>query len=466
MTPPDGAEPPRIDLPHPFELGVATSAYQIEGAWDEGGKGPSIWDVFSQTPGKVVHDIPGDRGVDHYHRMPSDVALLASLGVDSYRFSLSWSRLLPEGTGQVNRVGVDFYLRLFDALADAGISANVTLYHWDLPQALEDRGGWLNRDVQHWFGEYAAVAYDLFGDRAARWATLNEPIANWAGYGMGVFAPGKTGALSGRTAMHHALLAHGQAVSAFRASGAQGEIGIVVDVWKRSAVDPTPENLQRVRDQDADAHEAFLNPLFKGGYSDHQVERWREDGSMPQVRDGDEALAAAPIDFFGLNIYNRVLVDAEPGDEARTGFVGGNFLDSGKFYDPEVAYEVLGLLHQEYRVPVPIYVTENGIANCSETLDAGRVHDRDRIEYVRGFLHAIARAAADGVDVRGYYLWSFLDNYEWSLGYSERYGIVHVDFGSFERTPKDSAYWFRDVIAERSLWVDAPGVAGRPGRST
>ena len=443
------------DLPHGFELGVATSAYQIEGAWNEDGRGASIWDTFSQTPGRVFDDVPGDRGAEHYHRMPEDIRLLQDLGVDSYRFSLSWSRILPDGKGPINQAGVDFYFRLLDRLHEAGITPVATLYHWDLPQALEDLGGWRNRDVQHWFADYATLAFARFGSSVSRWATLNEPIANWVGYGLGIFAPGITDPAGGRNAMHNALLAHGQAVRAFRASDATGDIGVVVDVWKRSTTDPTPENLRLVREGDADSFESFLNPLFRGGYSPFQLERWGAEGVLPDNRDGDQALIEAPLDFFGLNIYNRVMVDGAPTRPAGSdGFVGGNFLDDGQYYDPTVAYDVLLMLRDEYDIAVPIYITENGVSNCNEDVIDGRIHDHDRIDYLRGFLTSIARAAAEGVDVRGYALWSLVDNYEWSAGYSSRFGLYHLDLETFDRIPKDSALWYRDVIRARSLLED------------
>lgn len=446
-----GSDP--LALPRGFDFGVATSAYQIEGAWDVDGRGPSVWDTFSQTPGMVLGDVPGDNGVRHYERMESDVELLRWLGVDSYRFSLSWSRILPDGVGTLNQRGVDFYRRLLDRLEDAGISPSITLYHWDLPQGLEDRGGWRSRDVQFWFAEYAQRAFEQFGRYTPRWATLNEPIANWVGYGLGIFAPGYRDELGGRAAMHNALLAHGQAVRAFRAAGAPGEIGIVVDVWPRSAAQSTPELLRQVQEENADSYEAFLNPLFRGDYSTFQRERWASQSTLPEIGPDDFALITEPIDFFGLNVYNRVYVDGAPtkGDDDSTDFVGGNFLDNGHFYDASVAYEVLMMLKNDYGLSVPIYVTENGSANCNEDVVSGRIHDGDRIAYVRSFLEEISRAVADGVDVRGYSLWSFLDNYEWSSAYSQRYGIIHVDLDSFERIPKDSAYWYREIIRARSL---------------
>ncbi|MFJ9173756.1 GH1 family beta-glucosidase [Streptomyces sp. NPDC102360] len=453
-------------LPDGFSFGVATSAYQIEGAWNLDGKGPSIWDTFTHAPGNVLGDIPGDNGADHYHRLDEDIALLHRLGVDSYRFSLAWSRIFPDGTCEVNQKGVDFYHRLLDGLLAHGIRPNCTLYHWDLPQALEDRGGWLNRDVQHWFSEYAAYAFEVFGDRIDQWSTLNEPISNWAGYGMGIFAPGIKDARAGRTAMHHALLAHGQAVTAFRElAPAQAEIGIVVDVWKRTPAHDTVEETELAVSEEEDSFGAFLNPLFRGGYTARQLERWDRAGALPGIREGDLELISRPLDYFGLNIYNRLTVDLSQAPEDDTcetvdagdpgDFGGGNYLNSQRRYDPSVVHEVLTMLSKDYGISIPIYVTENGLANCNEQVtDEGRVHDAERIDYASGFLTWIARAIEDGIDVRGYYLWSLLDNYEWNRAYTDRYGIVHVDLDTYRRIPKDSSYWYRKAIRHRSPQVE------------
>ncbi|GAB3008635.1 GH1 family beta-glucosidase [Streptomyces pseudoechinosporeus] len=446
----------RIVFPRDFVFGTATSAFQIEGAWDEDGKGPSIWDTFGHTPGKVHLDIPGDVTVDHYHRFREDVALMRDLGVDSYRFSLSWPRLLPEGTGAVNRAGIDFYHRLLDELDAAGISPNVTLYHWDLPQALEDRGGWANRDVAQWFRDYAALAFEEFGDRVPRWATLNEPIAIWVGYGMGMFAPGHEDARLGKQAMHNALLAHGEAVRAFRKLGTPGsEIGIVVDIWKQHPATDDPADAAFAARNEDDSFRFFLDPLLKKGYSERNVERLTREGTMPEVRDGDLELIASPVDFLGLNVYSRVVASAK--DEGakwwevnRETHPGGNFLDNGMEFYPKAVYDAINLVHDEYGWTGPVYITENGTVDAE---GADPFDDQERIRYARGFLEWTARAIDEGADVRGYYLWSLLDNYEWSAGFSKRFGIVHVDPDTLERKPKASFEWYRDVIARRELDV-------------
>ncbi|RSM43172.1 beta-glucosidase [Amycolatopsis balhimycina DSM 5908] len=442
-----------MTFPPDFVFGTATSAFQIEGAWNTDGKGPSIWDTFGHTPGKVHRDIPGDVAADHYHRYREDIALLRQLGCGSYRFSMSWPRILPEGTGRVNRAALDFYRRLVDELLDAGISPLVTLYHWDLPQALEDRGGWGNRDIALWFRDYAALVFEEFAGLVPRWATLNEPISMWVGYGMGTFAPGHADPRLGKQAMHNALLAHGEAVRAFREQGDPGaEIGIVVDVWQRHPATGDPAD-QALADRDEDdSFRFFFNPLLNGTYGERIVERLTREGTLPDIRDGDLGLIASPVDFLGVNVYSRVVVSAENYNpiwwESDGGGPGGNFLDNGLEYYPKAAYDAIRLVRDDYGWQGPMYITENGTPDAD---GADPIEDHERIRYVRGFLEWIERAVEEGADVRGYYLWSLLDNYEWNAGFSKRYGIVHVDPDTLERTPKASFDWYRDVIARRGV---------------
>jgi beta-glucosidase len=439
-----------MTFPPGFVFGTATSAFQIEGAWNEDGKSPSIWDTFGHTPGKVYRDIPGDVAVDHYHRYREDIALLRELGVGSYRFSMSWPRLLPEGTGRVNRAGLDFYRRLVDELLESGISPLATLYHWDLPQALEDRGGWANRDIALWFRDYAALVFEEFAGLVPRWATFNEPISMWVGYGMGTFAPGHADPRLGKQAMHNALLAHGEAVRALREQDAPGaEIGIVVDIWKRHpATDDPADQALADRDED-DSFRFFFNALLKGAYGERIVERLTREGTMPDVRDGDLELIASPVDFLGINVYSRVVVSAENFNpiwwESDGSRLGGNFLDNGLEFYPKAAYDAIRLVRDDYGWQGPVYITENG------TADADPIDDQERIRYVRGFLEWIERAVREGANVHGYYLWSLLDNYEWNAGFSKRYGIVHADPDTLERTPKASFAWYRDVISRRGV---------------
>ncbi|PZF83660.1 beta-glucosidase [Jiangella anatolica] len=445
-----------MTFPGGFQFGVATSAFQIEGAWDADGKGPSIWDTFGHTPGKVHDDIPGDVACDHYHRFREDVALLKDLGVDSYRFSLSWPRIMPDGTGAVNRKGLDFYKALVDELLEAGIAPNVTLYHWDLPQALEDRGGWPNRDVAGWFADYAALVFDEFRGLVPRWSTLNEPIALWVGYGMGTFAPGRTDERAGRQAMHNALLAHGRGVEAFRASGdPDAEIGVVIDIWKRHPARPTVADHDAVERGEDETFRFFLDPLLLGGYRDRLVRRLTERGVMPETRPEDFELITTPVDYLGLNVYSRVVTSAEDDDPrwwvAGDGHPGGNFLDNGMEFYPKSVYDAINMVTGEYGFDRPIYVTENGVSDTLGDDVAHPIDDVERIRYVAGFLSWIAKAIEEGADVRGYYLWSLLDNYEWSAGFGQRFGLYHVDTRTLVRTPKRSAHWYRDVIAARGF---------------
>lgn len=449
-----------LNLPRSFEFGAATSAFQIEGAWDADGKGPSIWDTFGHTPGKVHDDIPGDVACDHYHRYPEDIELMKWLGLDSYRFSLSWSRILPDGVGKVNQKGLDFYRKLTDSLLEAGITPNATLYHWDLPQALEDRGGWPNRDVAEWFAEYAAVTFDALGDRIGRWATVNEPISTWVGYALGAFAPGLRDERAGRQAMHNQMLGHGKAVQAFRAAGSPGEIGVVLDIWKRQPATDSPEDLALAAEGEDDGFRFFLDTLRGGGYSDRLRERLEAQGTFPEIHESDQEIIETPIDYLGLNVYARVVVNSKKQDS--NGWAesdppsGGNFLDDGSEFYPRAVYEALQMVRDDYGWNGPIYITENGLPDGPAEPGADPLHDQERIRYVGGFLEWIDRAVAEGSDVRGYYLWSLMDNYEWGTGFSKKYGIAHVDPDTLVRTPKDSAHWYRDVIATHHA---APGGA-------
>jgi beta-glucosidase len=443
-----------VNVPEGFLLGVATSAYQVEGAANAGGRSPSIWDTFSHTPGKVRDDVPGDRGAEQYARLEEDLNILSDLGVGSYRFSISWSRLIPDGTGRPNPDGVEYYDRLIDGLIERGIAPNVTLYHWDLPQVLEDRGGWTNRAVVDWFAEYSRTAFDLFGDRVPLWCTINEPIALWVGYGLGVFAPGIADAQKGKQAMHHAMVAHGRAVQEFRSSAATGNIGIVVDVWKRHLVADTTENKRIAERDEDDSFRFFYDELFAGGLSRRLVERLRSEGTMPEILPGDYETAAEPMDYLGINVYSRVLVDSENYSqnwwEGNDTHPGGNYLSNGTELYAFALRDAVEIARSEYGFQGDIYITENGTSADAEPID-GQVDDAERVQYVSAFLQEAIRAHDDGLGVKGYYLWSLLDNYEWSAAYSMRYGIVRVDPTTFDRTYKSSAYWYREVNRRRRL---------------
>lgn len=431
-----------------FLFGVATSAAQIEGEAQEDGRGLSIWGVFSRIPGKIADNKTPEIACDHYHLFKDDVKLMRELGVNSYRFSISWSRVLPEGTGQINQKGLDFYKRLVDELNKNDIVPNATLYHWDLPYELECRGGFLNRDVVEWFGEYAELMFRELGDCVPLWATVNEPIATYVGYAKGGFAPGRKLERFGRTANHNILLAHARGVEAFRSINPKNaKIGIVVDIWHQHPANPeNPADIQAAEDGNERTYRSYLDPIFKGEYSRYLLDCMEKEGSMPDIRPGDMKRISAPIDFFGLNCYNRVVTSADDTKPETVEQTGGNFLDNGTEFYPKAVYDAIKMMHERYGIKIPIYITENGTYNCNEEIVDGKIHDADRIKYVEGFLKWIEKAIDEGYDVRSYYLWSLMDNFEWSAGNSFRFGITHTDFNTQKRIWKDSAYWYSDFI--------------------
>ncbi|MDP9849585.1 GH1 family beta-glucosidase [Streptosporangium lutulentum] len=430
-----------------FLWGTATASYQIEGAVAEDGRGVSIWDTFTREPGRVRDGDTGDVACDHYHRWPEDLALMSDLGVNSYRFSIAWPRIQPDGRGEANPAGLDFYDRLTDALCEKGIAAAATLFHWDLPQALEDEGGWLNRDTSYRFAEYAAVVADRLADRIPMWITLNEPFIHMVyGYALGSHAPGRTLVLDALPAAHHQLLGHGLAVRELRARGA-GKVLITnncTPVWPASA---DPADLAAADAYDTLHNRLFNDPVLLGKYPDLSA----YGVSLDCVRNGDLDLIGAPLDGLGVNYYNPTRI-AAPTDE------GLPFSDAGVTGYPVTAFgwpvvpdglrELLTGLKARYGDALPpVYITENG---CSQPDDAGpgeTVDDQARIAYLDGHITAVEQAAAEGVDVRGYYVWSLLDNFEWAEGYSQRFGLVHVDFATGTRTPKASYHWLGQRIA-------------------
>ncbi|MFE0463708.1 GH1 family beta-glucosidase [Kitasatospora sp. NPDC058965] len=446
-------------FPPGFLWGAATAAYQIEGAAGQGGRTPSIWDTFSRTPGKVRNGDTGDIAADHYHRYREDVALMASLGLGAYRFSFAWPRILPGGTGPVNPAGLDFYDRLVDELLGAGIAPVATLYHWDLPQELEDRGGWTHRDTAHRFAEYAALVADRFGDRIGTWTTLNEPWCSaFLGYGNGVHAPGRTDPAQALRAHHHLLLAHGLGTAALRdrlPAGAQ--VSLTLNLAAVRPLTRDAGDLDAARRIDGLANRIFLDPVFHGRYPQDVLADTAAVTDWSFVRDGDLAEIARPIDSLGINYYSPTVVAADP--EAAGGLPSPFPADRGIRFvladgprtamdwpvDPDGLYELLVRLRDE--LPgLPLLVTENGAAYDDYSDPSGAVHDPERVAYLRGHLGAVRRAIGAGAPVRGYFLWSLLDNFEWAYGYSKRFGIVHVDFASQRRTPKDSARWYAELI--------------------
>lgn len=438
-------------FPDGFLWGAATAAYQIEGAWNEDGKGPSIWDTFSHTPGRIQGGDTGDVACDHYHRYGEDVALLVDLGLGSYRFSTAWARVLPEGIGQANPRGLDFYDRLVDALCARGIRPFVTLYHWDLPQALEDRGGWGSRDTAAAFGAYATLMGERLGDRVKDWITLNEPFAvTLMGYILGMHAPGVQDPALAFQASHHLNLAHGDAVRALRAAVPGARVGVTHVSFPIYPATQREADVAAARRFDGFANRWFWDPPLRGAYPADMLEHL---GALaPKIDPGDLDRASPPIDFFGHNSYTRAVVKDDP-DAPVTGVTplppAGPQTEMGWEIYPAHLYDSLTRIAREYGDP-EIYITENGAAFADELHD-GVVEDPERVAYLRTHLAAAHRAIEDGVKLRGYFCWSLLDNFEWSFGYSKRFGLVYVDFDTQRRVVKASGRFFRDVAQRNAL---------------
>ncbi|MFD7406347.1 GH1 family beta-glucosidase [Streptomyces sp. NPDC059866] len=451
------------EFPHGFLFGAATASYQIEGAYDEDGRGPSIWDTFCREPGRVADGATGDVACDHYHRYREDIALLRELGVDSYRFSIAWPRIQPDGSGPVNTAGLDFYDRLVDELLASGISPAATLYHWDLPQALEDRGGWRVRETAERFAEYAGLVAARLGDRVDRWITLNEPFCSaFVGYAAGAHAPGAREGRGALAAAHHLLVGHGLAVRELRAAGVR-EVGITLNPDRLLPATDSPADLAAVRRVETLHNDVWFEPLFAGRYPEHEAETWSEllpSGDGSYRREGDLDLIGAPLDFVGINYYRPITVaDApyrDPDPATRTAVdvrAEESWRDDVRHTTmgwpvvPHTFTDLLVDLTERYPALPPILITENGSAEADTTDADGRVRDTDRIDYLHGHLDALAAALRAGVDVRGYYVWSLLDNFEWARGYGQRFGIVRVDYATQARTPKDSYHWYQRLIA-------------------
>jgi len=444
-------------FPGDFVWGVATSAYQIEGAAHEDGRGDSIWDEFCRRPGAIRDGSNGDRACDHYHRLDEDVALIASLHVHAYRFSIAWPRVQPLGEGAWNEKGFAFYDRLVDALLARGIAPYLTLYHWDLPQALQDKGGWVSRDTALRFAEYAAEVGRRLGDRAASIATHNEPwVVAVLGHEAGIFAPGLRSQKAAMQVAHHLLLSHGIALDALRSQRCRAPLGIVLNQSPIHAATDSPEDMARARLDDGLTIRWYMDALLRGQYPEDVLSFLGEDA--PCVHEGDMDVIRRPLDFLGINYYTRNV----SGTGAPLGPVpsGREVTDMGWEVFPAGLTELLERLHADYRLP-PIYITENGAAYVDRLVD-GRVADADRIRYLRSHIAAMADAMKRGVDVRGYFVWSLIDNFEWADGYSKRFGIVHVDYETGRRTPKDSAIWYRGLAGEH-IGLHAPKVADAGG---
>ena len=432
---------PAFVFPDDFVWGVATSAFQIEGAAASDGKGPSIWDSFCRQPGVIADQSNGDIACDHYQRWSTDLDLIASLGVDAYRFSVSWPRVRPTGSGAWNEQGLAFYERLVDGLLSRGIKPFLTLNHWDLPEALQTNGGWANRDTVHRFVEYAEGIHARLGDRLASIATHNEPwVVAVLGHETGVFAPGIKNRRTAVQVSHHLLLSHGLALQALRARGCRAKLGLVLNLAPMHPATDSAADLAKTKLEDGRLVRWYLDPVFKAGYPQDVLDALGDDA--PRVEPGDMQTIATPMDFLGVNYYSRSVVSADPGFDA--GHSERETTDMGWEVYPEGLTELLVRLHQDYPVP-PLYVTENGGA-FKDTLEDGRVHDVQRTRYIARHIEAVAQAMRQGVSMGGYMVWSLMDNFEWASGYEKRFGIVHVDYASQQRTLKDSACWYRDFL--------------------
>ncbi|MFF8640203.1 GH1 family beta-glucosidase [Streptomyces sp. NPDC015345] len=464
--------PSPLAFPAGFLWGAATSAYQIEGAVREDGRTPSIWDTFSHTPGRTVGGDTGDVAVEHYHRYRDDVALMADLGLNAYRFSVSWSRVQPTGRGPAVQRGLDFYRRLVDELLAKGIAPAVTLYHWDLPQELEDAGGWPARETAYRFAEYAGFVAEALGDRVESWITLNEPWCSaFLGYGSGVHAPGRTDPAAALHAAHHLNLAHGLGTQALRAAlPARARVAVSLNSAVVRAVSGSAPDMDARRRIDNLANGVFHGPMLHGAYPADLLTDTARITDWSCVKDGDLAAIHQPLDALGLNYYTPALVSAAPegGSSSADGHgasdhspwpsaedvafhqTPGERTEMGWTIDPTGLHELI-MRYSREAPGLPLYITENGAA-CDDKPDPdGRVHDPERIAYLHGHLAAVRRAITDGADVRGYYLWSLLDNFEWAYGYSKRFGAVYVDYETQARIPKSSAHWYATVAGAGAL---------------
>jgi beta-glucosidase len=438
-------------FPPDFVWGVATAAYQVEGAVADDGRGESIWDRFCATPGKVRNGNDGSVACDFYHRYPADLELLGELGVDAFRFSIAWPRILPEGSGRVNEAGLDFYDRLVDALLEHGLVPYPTLYHWDMPQALQDGGGWASRETAGAFADYAEHVVGRLGDRVRRWVTHNEPwVIAWLGYGWGVHAPGISDRRQALAAGHHVLLSHALAADLIRSSAPDAEVGIVLDLYRICPASDSPADQAAALHVDGLHNRWFLDPLFRGEYPADLLEHFGADA--PPVEDGDLEQISAPLDFLGVNNYTRQIVQADPagGPPLRVYAENAPHTAMGWEVYPAGLRHVLVRLRDEY-APRAIYVMENGAAFDDVREHDGSVRDPERQAYLANYIDAVGQAVEEGVPVKGYFVWSLLDNFEWAEGYGKRFGLVYVDYPTLERIPKASFYSYRDlIVAQRA----------------
>lgn len=442
---------PAIQFPSDFLWGCATSAYQIEGSPLADGAGPSVWHRFSHTPGRVQDGDTADVTCDHYRRWQSDVDLMHALGMNAYRFSIAWGRVLPEGTGRINPAGLDFYERLVDRLLARDIQPMVTLFHWDLPAALDDRGGWLNRDIAQWFAEYADILFRRLDDRVKLWTTLNEPwVVMDCGYMHGVMAPGHRSVFEAPRATHHLLLAHGAAVQAYRASG-RNQIGLVINIEPKYPASPCETDLAATRRAEAYMNRQYLEPALLGSYPKELEEIFGE--AWPQWPEEDLEQTQQPLDYIGVNYYTRAVVRADasawPLQATTVKQKQHTHMETGWEVFPRGLTDTLLWIKDNYGNP-PVYITENGACFYDPPQVEGSVlNDPLRVDYLRKHITAVYDAMQRGADIRGYFAWSLFDNFEWAFGFSKRFGLVHVNYRTLQRTPKASAHFYAKVIASR-----------------
>lgn len=441
-------------FPKNFIWGAATASYQTEGAYNEDGKGESIWDRFTHQPNHILNNDTGDIACDHYHLMQEDVKLMRKLGLGSYRFSISWPRILPEGRGQVNDQGLDFYKRLINQLLENEITPMVTLYHWDLPQKLQETGGWANRDTVKYFEQYANILYKELGDVVAKWITINEPwVIAFAGHGVGELAPGIKDQQTALVVAHHLLLAHGMAVQSFHEANLSGDIGIALNLTPSHPYSNSIADQETASLQNDFINNWFLDPIFKGKYPEKLYTIYHNKVGDFAVKEGDLATINQDIDFLGVNYYLRRVVKHNPNNgllecEEMT-IDGREYTEMGWEVYPDGLYELLLWLNQEY-TPKALYITENGAA-YQDHLSLNQVHDPKRIEYLKNHFISAQKAIEKGVPLKGYYIWSLMDNFEWAHGYSKRFGLIYVNYSNLKRIFKDSAYWYRDIIKKNCI---------------
>ncbi len=441
-----------LQFPKDFVWGAATASYQIEGAWNEDEKGESIWDRFSHTPGKVQDGDTGDMACDHYHRWEDDLKMIKQLGLKAYRFSTAWPRVLPSGTGTVSEAGLDFYSKLVDGLLKLDIEPYITLYHWDLPQKLQDKGGWPARDIVDAFVEYADLVSRVLGDRVKNWITLNEPwVSAFVGYYYGAHAPGHKSQHEALAAAHHLLLAHGNAVPVIRRNSHGSNVGITLNLTPQVPASPSVADRDAANWVDGHINRWFLDPLVGRGYPQDMVNAYGDE--MAFVQAGDMETLSVPVDFIGINYYHRSVVRSEKVSEAENApqtVFSGDVTEMGWEVHPESLYKMLGRLYFDYDFPV-IHITENGAAYVDEVSADGEVHDPKRVSYYVRHLEQVHRAIEAGIPVKGYFAWSLMDNFEWAYGYSKRFGLVYVNYQTQQRIMKDSAKWYQAIIEKNGF---------------